>query len=435
MHRVVIEEPYRFIPPHRGRLWTWLFRVFLLKRFLRRSYGICNWSFQGLDHLRESLRSGYGILLCPNHCRPSDPMLMGLIVSETPCHVHAMASWHIFKQSWLEGFLANRLGGFSVYREGLDRQALETSVDIVAKAERPLVIFPEGAISRSNDRLMPLMDGVSFVARMAARKRERLVPDSKVVIHPVSIRYRLTSPLEESLEPVLKKLEQTTFSRSQDHLPTTERVTRLIQTMLAAREIEFLGHSRPGPVSERIDWLCNAICHPLEQRWFGAARSGDIIGRVKDLRSAILPGLLEGKLPDKDQQSLRRQLADAYYVQCLSLYPAGYLEEGVCGPVTPERLAETLHRLEEDLTDHVTLRPEWHVEIRIGPPIEVDPNKKRSRAGDEIMIDLREKMLSLLGVDDLWPPESIAVLPDPQDAHRSARQPSESQLTFQIPGA
>ena len=78
-----------------------------------------------------------------------------------------MASWHIFKQSRLESFVVRRLGGFSIYREGLDRQSLDTAVQIVSNAERPLVIFPEGVVSRSNDRLNSLMDGVSFIALVA----------------------------------------------------------------------------------------------------------------------------------------------------------------------------------------------------------------------------------------------------------------------------
>lgn len=73
-------------------------------------------------------------------------------------------------KSRLEAFVVRRLGGFSIYREGMDRQAPDASVRIVANAERPLVVFPEGVISRTNDRLNALMDGVSFIVRVAAKK-------------------------------------------------------------------------------------------------------------------------------------------------------------------------------------------------------------------------------------------------------------------------
>jgi len=187
MHRVVIGEPYKFIPPYRGQWFSWMFRLWL-RPYLRKSYGIVQCTYEGLDHVRDSLKAGHGILLCPNHSRDSDPMIIGMLCRKIPSHVYSMASWHIFKQNQLESFVVRRLGGFSIYREGLDRQSLDTAVQIVSNAERPLVIFPEGVVSRSNDRLNSLMDGVSFIARVAAKKRAEIDPGKKVVIHPVGMR-------------------------------------------------------------------------------------------------------------------------------------------------------------------------------------------------------------------------------------------------------
>jgi 1-acyl-sn-glycerol-3-phosphate acyltransferase len=410
MHNVIIDEPYRFIPPYRGKLWAWVFRSFYLGRFLRKSYGIKSWRIEGLDRLRASLGAGHGILLCPNHCRPSDPMLMGLIVRETPCYIYAMASWHIFKQSPLEGYIANRVGGFSVYREGLDRQSLDTSIDIVASAERPLVIFPEGVISRANDRLLTLMDGVSFVARMAAKKRAKMNPAGKVVIHPMSIRYQLTGDLNDSVSPVLSRLEQRTFWKTHEYLPLRQRIAQLGQALLAAREIECLGQPQSGSLSCRMARLIDAVLHPQEQEWLGQCRSGDVISRVKDLRIAMLPEILGGNLPDDERQRRWRQLTDSYYLQCLSMYPPQYLDDGIRGKVTAERYAETVHRLEEDMTDQVSIRPEWHVTIRIGDPIEVDATQKRVRNGpDPLMESLRRDMLGLLEIEDWWPPTQVTL--------------------------
>ena len=407
MHKVIIEEPYQFIPPYRGKLWSCLFRSLYLRQFLRSSYGIVSWDLQGLDHLRESLRQGHGILLCPNHCRPSDPMLMGLIVKETPCHIYAMASWHVFKQSKLEGFIANRVGGFSVYREGLDRLALDTSVDIVTSAERPLVVFPEGVISRANDRLMSLMDGVSFIARLAAKRRAKAQPGKRVVIHPVAIRYELKGNPEETITQVLTKLEERTFWKTHEHLPVLQRIRQLGQALLAAREIECLGQPQSGVLAERMERLIDFVLHPQETEWIGVPRKGDVIARVKDLRSAMLPDLLKNQLPAEERARRWRQLTDSYYLQCLSLYPSGYLDNGACGQVTPERIIETVHRLEEDMTDHVTIRKEWHVSIQIGTAMVVDPEARKSRDGDPLTIQLRQNMLQLLGVQDWWRPVPV----------------------------
>ncbi|MFN9720121.1 MAG: lysophospholipid acyltransferase family protein [Planctomycetota bacterium] len=410
MHRVVIEEPYKFVPPHRGRLLSWAFR-FVLQPYLRRTHGIVSCSFEGVERLRDSIRQKKGVILCPNHCRDSDPMLLGMLCRETPTHVYSMASWHIFKQSRLDAFLVQQFGGFSVYREGLDRQALDTAVDIVTTGERPLVIFPEGVISRANDRLNPLMDGVSFIARVAAKRRAEQHPDRPVVIHPVALRYLLTGDLMECIGTTLRRLEERTFWKSMDHLPIIERIRKLACALLSAREIEILGDCRSGPLRHRIRLLINNMLHPCEKEWLGMPKTGDVVSRVKDLRSAILPTLLKEQLSPEEYRRRWRQLTDCYYAQTLSMYPDNYLTEDVRGTVTPERIAETVHRLEEDLTDQVNPLPMWHVKFRIGEPLLVDPGRK-PRGPDPLMQTLRARMLELLGVEDWWPPQLVEPFPE-----------------------
>lgn len=99
------------------------------------------------------------------------------------------------------------MGVFSVYREGMDRESLRCATQILAEGRRPLVLFPEGVISRTNDRLNNMMEGTVLVARSAAKQRAGLNPPGQVVIHPVAIRYffdgdvlhRFTAPLHAYL--------------------------------------------------------------------------------------------------------------------------------------------------------------------------------------------------------------------------------------------
>jgi 1-acyl-sn-glycerol-3-phosphate acyltransferase len=402
MQKVIIEEPYEFIAPHRSRLWSSLFQR-LLPWFMKSRYGIVGWDIQGLDRLRASLKAGDGVLLCPNHCRISDPMMMGVICRDTPCHMYAMASWHIFKQSRFESFVTNRIGGFSIYREGVDRQALDTAIDIVGNASRPLVVFPEGVVSFCNDRLLSLMDGVSFIARMAAKKRQKVNPNSRVVVHPVAVRYRLTTGLDEAAGPILSALERQTFWKSHEHKPTRKRIRQLATALLSAREVECLGDTRTGDLGERAEHLMNAILQEQEQEMLGAARTGDVVSRVKDLRTAMLPDLLAGKLDDAERSRRWRQLTDSYYAQCLSMYAKDYLTLKARGHVTAERILETVYRLEEDMTDRHTIQPIWKAEMQVGEAIEVEPGRRKSRNGDPLMANLRGRLLDMLGIEDWWP--------------------------------
>jgi hypothetical protein len=173
--------------------------------------------------------------------------------------------------------------------------------------------------------------------------------------------------------------------------------------------VEILGEARSGPIRSRIRSLIDDVLQPYERRWFGRPRTGDVVIRVKDLRVAILPELLRGNLSPQETRERWKVLTNCYYCQTLSLYPEGYLDSGERGAVTPERIVETVHRLEEDLTDRVTLRPEWRVHFNIGEPIPAEAGKK-TRGEDPLLKELRQRMLQLLGIQDWWPMEPMTVL-------------------------
>ena len=170
MQNVVIAKPYRFVAPDRSKLWWHLFRP-ILSLYLRRSHGIIGVECRGVERLRASLDAGHGIMLAPNHCRPPDPMILGHLSYAIGRPLYVIASWHLFMQNAFQTFLLPRLGVFSIYREGSDREALKTAMQLTAEADRPLVIFPEGVISRHNDKLNNLMEGTALMARGAASPR------------------------------------------------------------------------------------------------------------------------------------------------------------------------------------------------------------------------------------------------------------------------
>ena len=90
-----------------------------------------------------------------------------------------MASWHLFMGSRFQAWLLRRIGAFSVYREGLDRTAIKAAIELLAEARRPLVVFPEGIVTRANDRLAALNEGAGFIARSAAKQRAKAEPAAR----------------------------------------------------------------------------------------------------------------------------------------------------------------------------------------------------------------------------------------------------------------
>jgi 1-acyl-sn-glycerol-3-phosphate acyltransferase len=386
MQRVVIEEPYNFIPPRFSRFWYRVARRILPGK-LRKEEGISAVECVGAEKLRASLDAGHGIMLVPNHVRPCDPLILDSLAWEVGRPFIGIASWHVFMNSRLQRFLLPRVGGFSVYREGTDRESLKCCINTLAEGKHPLVIFAEGIISRSNDRLLNFMEGPSFMARAAAKKRD----DQKVLIHPLFIRYFFEGDLERTLTPVLEEIEKRLSWQPQSRLPLCERIIKTGDALLALKELEYLHAPQSGTNAERLKRLIEFLLTRLEDQWLSGPRDGDPIVRAKRLRAAIVPGLVTGELPEKERAARWRDLADLYLVQQLHCYPAGYLEEP-----TPERLIETVDRYEEDLTD--VARPHFplRVVITVGDAIEVGPTRDRSEDADPVMVEIRRQMESLM---------------------------------------
>ena len=170
MNSVVSDKPYVPVPPYHGTLWPRALNLYF-PRYLRRRYGTAKVEIVGAEKLRASIAAGHGVLITPNHCRDEDPFIVSALAREVGRPFFVVASAHLFMGSKLQAFLLRRAGAFSIYREGMDKQAVQTSIEILETAERPLVIFPEGHISRTNDRLTPMLEGTALIARQAAKKR------------------------------------------------------------------------------------------------------------------------------------------------------------------------------------------------------------------------------------------------------------------------
>ena len=197
---------------------------FILRRYLRKSYGIHSIECRHVERLKASLAAGHSIMLAPNHCRMADPMVLGVFGMEADCHLFAMASWHVFKQSRFQTFMTRRMGAFSILREGNDRQAIETAIDIMLSQRRPLIVFPEGAITRHNDLIDEMMDGPSFIARQVAKRLKKEGKPGGVVIHPVATRYAFQGDVAATLGPELDALEAGLSWQPQRHLSIVDRI-------------------------------------------------------------------------------------------------------------------------------------------------------------------------------------------------------------------
>lgn len=392
MQDIIVEKPYKFVSPTRSTFWSWLIqRCNVHGWWLRRVEGVVDHEVRHAERLQASIDAKHGIMVTPNHCRQADPLAMGWLTQDLRCHMYAMASWHLFNQDWLTGWAIRKMGGFSVNREGVDRQAISMAIDILDKAERPLVIFPEGAVTRTNDRLHALLDGVSFVARAAAKRRHKRGAGD-VVVHPIAIKYFFQGDLHRQADQVLTDIEQRFSWQPQKQLSLPERVAKVGQALLCLKELEYFGGAQQGPLADRLQGLIDRLLTPLEERWLEGPKKGDVVARVKSLRIQILPDMIRGELTPQEREQRWRDLADVYLAQQVSCYPPDYLVE----MPSVDRYLETIERFEEDLTDKARVHGDLKVVLDVGEPIAVSPQRDRNAATDPVMAAIESNLQAML---------------------------------------
>ena len=391
---VVFDRPYQFVPPHRGNLWpTLIQRLRLIDIYLRRREGVVDYECRGLEHFTDSLRLGHGIILAPNHCRYADPIVLGWAAREAGTHLYAMGSWHLFNKSRFDHFALRRMGAFSVHRESTDRRSLETAVDIVATAQRPLVLFPEGTTNRTNDILKPLLDGVTFIARSAARRRAKR-SGGKVVIHPVALKYLCQSDFAPWADAQLTELENRIGWRRPVDQGLVQRTLRIVHALLALKEVEYLGESKSGDLRRRRDELIEHLLREVETRYEIASGEGDSVrARVRRIRTH-LTSLYFGRSDGQwELTQLKNDVAAADFAQDLLSFADSYLTPG---QVTDTRIVETIQRVQEAVFGKSVDTMPLRVVIDFDRAIEVPAEKAPRDAADPLLETLGEQLSARL---------------------------------------
>src|SRR2546428_12172605 len=71
-----------------------------------------------------------------------------------------------------------------------------------------VVVFPEGEIYHTNERLTPLREGVAFMAITAQRDLEKEQPGRRVWVVPACIRYRYEEDIGARLDQAVTGMEK-----------------------------------------------------------------------------------------------------------------------------------------------------------------------------------------------------------------------------------
>jgi Acyltransferase len=364
---LVDQFPYHFYPPKPSRFWWHVGRLYNSWQILLREQKVVAIELQGVEHLRPLLDRGDGVLITPNHPDSADPATFFEVSHRLGRPLTYLAGFQLFHGK--ARFLLPRIGAFPIDREGTDLRAFKAGVEILTQARYPLVIFPEGEVYHTSDRLTPIREGaVAFASTASKRLAER---GKTVWIVPTAVKYRFvetSNPLPELVE-VMNRLETRFTWWPRTDLQLVERIYRYAEGLLGLKELEMLGWTRSGAIKQRITSLRDSILNRIEEKRIGKRRADTVPVRIKELRRVCLEALTRPGTSNDEALEIRRDLNDIFVALQLFSYPGDYVRENA----TLERIAETLLKFEQDIfgTNAAIPRGERRAIVRFGEPIDV----------------------------------------------------------------
>ncbi len=380
--------PPQWWPPKMSLRWVRWTRGY--RRWQLKGQGIVAVETRGEAHLLQAAKQG-GVLLAPNHSTHYDSNALYTAADGLGLPLYFMTAWQVFAMStaW-QRFLMQRVGCFSVDRESNDRKAMTEAVRVLREKSYPLVIFPEGDIYHTNERVTAFREGAGAIALMAARKSHR-----PVQVVPCAIKFSYEDDPSPLLSATVAEMEERLFLRTDPATSLIQRIHRLAEASLALKELDVLGATRGGRIRERIPFLLDALLDQLETRFLhppgktAAAQARPIVPqRVKRLRQEIIR---QGNAAESahDRQLLRTAMNDLFLAIQLYSYPGDYLAHSP----SLERVAETVDKLEEDilLRDSPSVRGSRRVVICFGEPIPVSAAPARRPQAAQQLTDLMQQ--------------------------------------------
>ncbi len=374
MNRQPYCPPPRWWAPKMSPWWVRLSRGYR-QRQLEKKQRLIDIQVANIDVLREAVAAGQGVLITPNHSAHYDGPALYVAADRIDLPLYFLTAWQVFgMSSRLECWAMQRLGCFSIDREGTDRRAFKRAVEVLQQEPYPLVIFPEGDIYHTTDFVTPFREGAAAIALSAARRGPR-----PVTVIPCGIKFWYLDDPTPQLLTAMQQIEQRLYLRVDAAAPLPDRIHRLAEAALALKELDYLGKTREGRLRDRIGHLLAAVLAQLEQRHGVAGGDGTPPERVKMLRQCVIRKLNgdDGApaLPDGDARRLQADMEDLFFAMQLFSYRGDYLAHDP----TMERLAETIDKFEEDILglDYPTVRGRRRVAIRFGDPIVVQASGAR----------------------------------------------------------
>lgn len=350
------------------------------RRQLAKGQRLVDIEARNIEVITDAVAADRGVLITPNHSVHYDAPALYAAFDAVQQPIYIMTAWQVFAMSTkFECWAMQRLGCFSIDREGTDRQAFKHAVQVLQDEPYPIVIFPEGDVYHTTDFVTPFREGAAAIAMTAAKRSKR-----PTLIVPCGIKFWYLDDPRSSLLDAMQQIEERLHLRVLVDSPLQVRIHRLAEAALALKELDYLGYTCSGRLRDRIRGLLETVLSRLEKRYAIKDASGTPPERVKSLRQLIIKRLEDEDNPpvpgSSEQHQLHCDMEDLFFAMQLYSYRGDYLANNP----SIERLGETIDKFEEDVLglDYPSVRGDRRVTIQFGQPIELPPGKSEYTAAN-----------------------------------------------------
>jgi len=377
------DKSYRFFEPKPNRcieaFLRWFNRRFYLgcRTHLIKEVVVVN--PEVIDEARK--RAGNRLLFLPNHPTHSDPPIMIEAFMQLSMPVSFMAAYDIFLQSKLNAWCMQRAGCFSVDREGSDRKSMKEALRILKEGERGLIIFPEGNVYLTNDKVTPFLDGPAFLGMKAQKDLGGAHP---ILAIPVSLKVTHVSDSSGKVVDLFRTLAsevEEEYVDTVDHVFEVKRLGWLALKKVMSALAKPLDHDVGDDLAGELRGVAATLIGKLESELELVSKEGDdLVDRIRKIRRRIHALRIADK-PTLVDFKARTLAAEAMLAYRLLTYPGTYLESHP----TLDRMGETIQKVLEDFRSEI-LPPyaERRALVRFGEPIDLAAESAREKSRGQV---------------------------------------------------
>lgn len=293
---------------------------------------------------QDCLSRGERIIFVLNHPSHSDPQVVTEIHRRLRIPSCFMAAYDVFLRGSSAAWAMQKLGNFSIDREGSDRKAMAAANEVIRNGDFALNIFPEGNVYLTNDRVTPFLDGTAFIALQAQKK----LKDTPVKVIPISLKFsHLTLPRDT----VTQRLVQLGNDSGHTYTPGVDPIgavtslgAHIVRDRLATHGFGITVDANPKELAGALRLFANDLVSDLESNLDLEAKPDQaLVDRIRRIRSTIHQMKTSGS-----DEPVREDIDALSDKAILAFRIHGYLMPYLFEKPTVDRFDETVERIAED---------------------------------------------------------------------------------------